>query len=112
MSIDRFFVRDVDILHPALVASYGDAQREDYVDATVTRVKGWLHQLSESELQSATRDAKISTHVLRLPEGTDVLPVDRVRIDGQLFDVDGPPARVWTPGGEHHVKVSLSYTES
>lgn len=112
MSIDKFFVRDVTILHPSLVASYGAGTIPDHDAPTgTTRVRGWLHQLDESEQQSATRDAEVSTHILRLPVGTPIAFHDQVRVDGQLFNVDGPPARVWRPGGEHHIRVSLRYVD-
>ena len=112
MSIEHFFVRTVAIQHPALVASgYGAATEADFSSATTATVKGWLHQLTELEDQTATRDAEVSTHVLRLPKGTVIGSGDRVVIDGQTFEVNGPPNRAWTPEGEHHVRVPLRYVD-
>lgn len=110
--IERFFVRDVTIIHPAEVAASRGAGTEwDWDNATETSVKGWLHQLAESELQTATRDAEVSTHVLRLPAGTGVQAIDRIQIDGQTFEVDGPASHAWRPGGEHHIRVPLRYVD-
>lgn len=112
MSIDAFFVRTVTIQHPVLVPSgYGDGMEEDFTTPTTTVVKGWLHQLSESEQVSSTRDADVSTHVLRLPAGTAIDSGDRVVVDGQTFLVDGPVAKHWRPNGEHHRRVPLRYID-
>jgi len=111
VSIDHFFVRDVRVTHPVLVASYGPGVVPDHDAGTVTTVRGWLYQLSESEQQTATRGAEVSTHVLRLPADAEIHFGDQVEVDGQRFMVDGPPARVWRPGGHHHTKVSLLYTD-
>lgn len=107
MSIERFFVRDVTIVHPALVATYGDGVRDDFVAPTLDTTRGWLHQLTESELVATNRNGETSTHVLRVPEGTNVIASDRIIIDGQTFDIEGPPSSVWRPGGEHHIRVPL-----
>lgn len=109
--IERFFVRDVTILHPALVATRYSGTDEDFSAATPVAVKGWLHQLTQSELQSATRDAAVSAYVLRLPRGTVIDEHDRVVIDGDTYSVDGAPHRAWTPRGEHHTRVELTLIE-
>ncbi len=111
MSIERFFVRPGVIIRPLRVDNGYGSKDLDYDSGTQTAVKGWLHQLAESEQQSATRDAEVSTHVLRVPVGTDIASQDRVVISGQVFEVDGPPARAWRPGGEHHTRVSLKYVD-
>lgn len=111
MSISRFFVRDVTIVHPSLEATDYGSVEPDYDSGTQTLTKGWLHQLAESEQQTATRDAEVSTHVLRLPVGTAIAARDQVVVDGVVFEVGGPPARAWRPGGEHHVRVPLRYVD-
>lgn len=111
MSIDKFFVRSATIVHPLPVAGYGDAQSYDYAQGSTVNAKCWLHQLSASELQGPSREAQQSTHVATFPEGTSILSRDRIVIDGQAFDVDGPPSDVWTPSGPHHVKVNLIFAD-
>lgn len=109
MTIERLFVRDVTISHPALVASgYGDGTEEDWDTATTVETKGWLAHRTETEIESATRDAAASTHILRLPAGTVIGERDRVTVDAQTFEVVGPPARWWRTQGEHHVSVVLN----
>lgn len=107
MSIEAFFVRDVTIQHPVLVDSGYNSTESSFASPTTVAVKGWLHQLAESEQQSATRDAEISTHVLRLPVGTVISAGDRVVIDGETYEVDGSTSSHWRPSGAHHVKASL-----
>lgn len=112
MTIERVFVRDVTILHPTLIPSgYGDSTDEDWGTATTVETKGWLAHRSESEIVSATRDAAVSTHVLRLPAGTVIGERDRVEVDGQTYQVVGPPARWWRTQGEHHVSASLNVVD-
>jgi hypothetical protein len=111
VSIDRYFVRAARVLHPAQVASYGDATFPDYASGTSESVMGWLEQISGSEVESPTRDAQVSTHRFFCADGSDIFSTDRLVVDGLTFDVDGPSAAVWTPRGGHHLEVSLRYVE-
>jgi len=111
VTIDRFFVRAVTIQHPVLVASGYNSLEPSFATPTEVEVLGWLHQLAELEHHDGTRDAEISTHVLRLPVGTVIGAGDRVVIDGQTFEVDGATAKNWRPSGAHHVEASLRYMD-
>lgn len=105
--IERFYVRTVTVTNPAVVAGPGSSTELDYDAGTTTTLRGWLHQLTEDELQSATRDAAIATHVLRVPTSAPITARSRVTVDGRPYDVIGPPGEAWTPRGEHHLRVSL-----
>lgn len=105
MGIDRFFVRTMTITEPAPAVGYGTTP--DYDNGTSRTVTGWFHQLTESELHTATRGATQTTAVIRLAADDPITSNARVTIDGTTYDVTGPPARPWTPTGEHHVRVPL-----
>lgn len=112
MSLRKYFVRDVTILHPVLVATgYGNSTEPDFTTPTPVLVRGWLDRVTESETETATRDANISAWVLLLPAGTEITSQDRVVVDGMTFEVDGEPARPWSPRGEHHVRCPLLLTD-
>jgi SPP1 family predicted phage head-tail adaptor len=110
MSITKFFVRDATVFHPALVASYGDGTRQDFVTATTETVNGWLYQLTEAELVGANRDGTTATHVFRCPLDSNIIASDRLVIDGIRYDVTGPPARN-SYGKNIHLRVPLRTTD-
>lgn len=111
MSINRYFDRTVEIIRPAIVAGYGNGTERDYENGTVTKTVGWLHQMSEAEQRSGTRDAVTATHVLRAPVDAPIAAHDQIRIDGAVYDIDGPPAVARRPGSPHHLRVSLIYVD-
>lgn len=110
MSIDRFFVRAVTIVRAGSGTDRYGNESLDWSAASSWVTKGWLARVDESEDQDG-RDALISGWRLFLPVGTDVDGRDRVVIDGTTYELDGPPARPWTPDGEHHVECRLRLVE-
>ncbi len=73
-----------------------------YTSSTVT-VQGHIEQTSEQEI-TLDRETYISEWRIFLPAGTEIDGKDRVIVDGQTFEIIGPPAHPWRPGtGEHHV---------
>jgi hypothetical protein len=109
--IADFFDRTVTIVHPAEIAGYGAGIERDYATGTSDTTVGWLHQLTEAERTSSTRDAVTATHVLRCPADAPIQPYDRIVVDGETFDLDGKPATARRPGGEHHKRVALVYVD-
>lgn len=58
------------------------------------------------------RTTGIATHLAIHPSGTEIDDSDKVRIDGTLYEVLGPPWRVWEPGvGESHIETNLRVVE-
>lgn len=109
--IDDYFVRPATRLRADLIDTRS-GQTRDWDNAAELAMKGWLSQATAIEDEDTPgRDARITGTVLVLPADTDVLATDRVSIDGQVYDVDGPPNRPWTPDGEHHVLVQLRLVE-
>lgn len=66
----------------------------------------WLEQTA-SEERTEDRDTQLADWLLVLPAGAVVDGNDRVQVEGKTFEVVGPPARVHTPRGEHHVEARL-----
>lgn len=107
MSLATLMVRDVDVITAGIrIDAYGDPQ-VDWTLATEITVPGWLAWLSSIEVLDG-RDATSTTLSLTIPAGTPITALDRVRIDGRLYEVNGEPMSAWTPRGEHHVEVFLA----
>jgi hypothetical protein len=106
--IDRFFVREVQIVPPVTAGTadrYGSAS-VSFAGAGRT-VYGWVSQTGAEEPQSDGRDPLDTSLVLFLPEGTVITGRDRVILDDVTYTVEGSPHRAWRPSGEHHVEVRL-----
>lgn len=107
MSLATLMIRDVDVITAGTVLDiYGDPQ-VDWTVATEVTVPGWLAWLSSIEVLDG-RDATSTTLSLTIPAGTPITALDRVRIDGRIYEVNGEPMSAWTPRGEHHIEVWLS----
>ena len=106
--IDRFFVREVQIVTPVTAASgdrYGSASVS--FAAAGRTVMGWVSQTSADEPQSDGRDPLITGLVLFLPTGTRITGRDRVILDDVTYTVEGTPHDAWSPAGSHHLEVRL-----
>lgn len=73
-----------------------------------TDVPGCSVQPASSAEQTSQGDLAVTNLSAFLPAGTDVLVTDRVQVGGQVYEVDGTPAR-WRglSGVEDHVQVQL-----
>lgn len=107
MTIEKFYVRTVTITNPAIVAGYGSSTELDYAHGTTSTTRGWLAPGTSTEVVTASRDAAISTHTLRVPLDSPITSRSRITVDGTPYDVIGPPAEAWTPRGGHHLRVEL-----
>lgn len=107
MSIDNLFTTTVTIVTPATVTSTRyNSERPDWDHPSEVDAIGWLTELSTVEVLDG-RDTVVSGWRLFLPAGTAITARDRVRIDGDTFDVDGQPHSATSPAGEHHIEVTL-----
>lgn len=77
-------------------------------DPSETQVSGCSVQPSSTTELTDGRDTVVSLWDLFLPAGTDIRATDRVRFNGELFDVDGDPAP-WDDdlARAHHIEVRL-----
>ena len=116
MSIERYFVHDVTVVHPALIDGRTRGQVPDWDGATRTATKGWLARTTETE-NRVGRDALVSEWTLRLPVDTVVDGRDRIEAGasspapGAVFEIIGPPYKAPTPYGPHHVRCPLRLVE-
>ena len=108
MSINRLMTRPVTVLRAAQRTDrYGNVLRDDWDNPTRTATVGWDYQQSGIEILDG-RNAQVSAHILYLPAGTVIDGSDRVEIDGDTFELTGPPRRARRPTtGEHHVEADL-----
>lgn len=69
-------------------------------------VQGRLQQTGGGEITDG-QQTTIADWLLILPGGTAIGSKDKVAIDGQTFEVVGPPNRVYGATSEHHVEARL-----
>lgn len=108
MTLSNLMVRSVTIVHPATVTDrYGNAV-SDWNDTTETTTMGWIGRTSATEEHGTRTGAEVETWTLTLADlAVTVTGSDRVVVDGQAFEVDGPIWHAWTPRGEHHLEIDL-----
>lgn len=105
--IDRFYVREVEILEPDTSGTdrYGSVE-EDFATYG-TLVNGWVSQTSGEEPQNDGRDPLVTGLVLFLPAGTAITGRSRVIVGDATYTVEGQPHEAWSPAGAHHLEVRL-----
>lgn len=104
--IGRYFTQPVTV-YPAIIG------RDDYNNEVLTLgdgvpTQGLLQQASTTEY-TTDRDTTVTQWVIFLPAGTVIGPQSQVVYDGQTFQVDGQPERVWNPrtASVSHVEAKL-----
>lgn len=108
MSLDQLLTTPVTIITPgSMTSTRYNSQLPDWTFPDEVDTIGWLTELSTTEVLDG-RDTVLTGWRLFLPAGTTITAVDRVRIDGDTFDVDGQPHSATTPNGEHHIEVNLT----
>jgi head-tail adaptor len=106
VSLAGLLVRPVTILQATTTTDRNGATSRSWTSPTLTDTTGWLAQNTATE-DLNHRDGEISTWVLYLPADTTIAATDRVVLDGQTFEVTGPPNPAWTPRGVHHLEVTV-----
>lgn len=96
---------------PVVSASYG-VQARDWDSASVTAVAAWVGPVAVAggeEQQSAS--AVTAVMQVNLPPSVVVSAQDRVRVAGDVFEVDGEPRVAFRRGVVHHREVTLRRVE-
>jgi hypothetical protein len=98
----------VTILRGRTRDNFGNLQGGD----TGTDVTGCSVQPASSSELTDRGELTVANLTLYLPAGTDILATDRVRWNGQVYAVNGPPNR-WNDetGTEDHVQAQLLLRE-
>lgn len=96
MSLARLLTQPLTIstIVPAGVDTYGNEVTGAY--GAPVAVRGYLAQSSSTEF-TTDRDTVVGQWVAYLPASTSIGHLDRVSFDGQTFEVDGEPERVYNP---------------
>lgn len=108
MTLGNLMVRSATIVHPNYNSDrYGNLM-PDWGDVTETDVRVWLGRQSASEEHGTRVGAGIESWLLMAEDVTIGLATgDRVVVDAQTFEVDGPVHVAWTPRGPHHLEAVL-----
>jgi head-tail adaptor len=71
-------------------------------------IYGYLEQVTSTEFLE-DRDTIVSAWRVFLPAGTDVTAFDRIKFNGQTFELDGAPWSVYNPrvGSVSHIQANL-----
>ncbi|MEU7096057.1 hypothetical protein [Kitasatospora aureofaciens] len=109
MSLDQIFSISITIQRAGAAKDrYGNVGL-DWSNPTSTTVLGWLdtnQRKMHEEIRN--RDESESDGNAFLPAGTDILPTDRLIINGTTYQVYGVPAPVYRPGwGLHHIECRI-----
>lgn len=89
--------------------AYGNPQDTWTADASTTNV--WLEQTQSTEV-TANENTQTSDWLLVDPDpAAGLTGRDRVEVDGDMFEVVGPPHVVHTPRGPHHVEARLAHVD-
>jgi hypothetical protein len=84
-----------------------DAANDDVITAgTPVSTVCYLHQTARNETASgATVD---ETFALYLPPATAIEADDRITVDGNTYEVDGPPWRAFNPRSQAHTHLEAT----
>lgn len=108
MSIDNFFVREVQVLRTDLIKDkYNNDSRDWLNPVIVASVMGWLAPVTSQKEKNVEREQAEAQTWLYLPSGTSIEPTDRCTVDGIQYQVLSWPADCWTPQGSHHIEVRV-----
>lgn len=81
-----------------------------WVETNVDTV--WYVEQTDTREVAEGRTTGIASHLGVFPSGTEVDDSDKVSSDDIIYEVLGPPWRVWEPGtGESHVEANLRVVE-
>jgi hypothetical protein len=110
--IEQLFTRKVTVLSGTEVPSgYGNATKLDWTNPTPRQTVGWLGPYSGEAENALDRDQQMADATLYLPAGDPITALNRVQIDGVIYQVTGTPSPPFSPRGAHHVEVDLKVVE-
>lgn len=104
----HLLVHTVTRIRPAATTNtYGDAALSyDVPPAASKAMPAWVQQDQRLEERTDGRDP-LEQRWLLMTNDDDVQALDRIVHEGETFEVEGPPARVNTPAGFHHLEATL-----
>lgn len=82
---------------PATLVTVTDGVEDDYGNVTeVEMMTPVLCELQQSR-SAETGEWVVGTYRLVLPLRTNVTGLDRIEVDGDIYDFEGQPWKVWNP---------------
>lgn len=86
--------------------AYGNPRPTWDAEGSGTAVYGRLEQIARDE-NVTDRDTQVTRWRFYMPAGTVITGRDRLATSEGVLEVEGPPRRMRTPTGEHHVVAYL-----
>lgn len=113
MTFEHLLVRQATVMRAGTSTDRYGNRIDDWNAAIETTVAAWWAQ-SGGELIQGVREEGVTWDVtLFLRAGAQIHAGDRVRLDGDVFEVSGPPVTAWRPipQGAHHIEARLKRME-
>lgn len=111
---ERLLPHTVTVVRPAVSTdAHGSAVYDYGAGAARAQIRAWLQQDRRSEPLSDGRDPLVQRWLL-VTNHRDIHGKDRVEwadMPGVVWEVDGPPAPLYTPSGCHHLEANLRVVE-
>lgn len=86
--------------------AYGNTVYAYAGSATRTTIAAWLQQDKRTEPRTDGRDPLEQVWLI-MTNHEDITGLDRIEYDSIVYEVEGPPEKVYTPAGVHHVEATL-----
>jgi hypothetical protein len=103
--------QNVAIFAPSVgVSRAGDPTLDWDEPILIETVKGWIQSRRSAEDESL-RNRRTEHGRLYVPADADIKSTSRVRVNGQMWQVIGPPRKVFTPRGPHHIEADVEYLD-
>jgi SPP1 family predicted phage head-tail adaptor len=109
MSVESFMVEPVTIIHPGTGNNrYGEAVAT-WDNATETNTTAWLVQQNSNEPGQGTRTNEVvSDWIMAIRGNVDISSKDRVRYNGNTYEIVGDPRVAKTMVNlRHHQEINL-----
>lgn len=109
MALADLLHQDVTILAAGeRMSRAGDPEPDWSRPVTVAVVRGWVQSRRSMEDESL-RNRRAERGRLYVQVDAPVMSSSRVLVDGQLWELIGPPRKVFTPSGPHHIEADVEY---
>lgn len=106
MSLAALLTRTAEVTTRSQTGAADSHGNQAWVESGPTSYPAYLEQTTEQEI-TIDRDTQISDHLMVLGPEAVIDGDSSVTIDGQAFQVIGPPLKAYSPRGLHHLEVRL-----
>lgn len=92
------------------VSRAGDPSADWSKPVEVATIKGWIQQRRSGENETLRSQESQRGRLYAFPEAP-LRSGLRVRCNGQVWQIVGPPRMIYRPGHEHHVQVDVEFVD-